>query len=944
MNIFKRQIKKLKRILPDRESMSGYSMGTWTWNRKTDRFTLENFWKDKLGYHPGSGINQDDWREIVHPDDLKRLVETINSIQSDYIEMELRLKTHSDAWMWVFFFGKITARKNHIPSRAEGVILDISKQKKLEIKYNSKNIEIEALYEESEAQNEEMAAMMDELQRNQIDLEDINQKLKKNEAQFRQVFEYAPMGIIQATMEGEILNANNSFLKSFRYDSLEDLKNSIKSTRQLYREGELRDSIISRIQTEGMLHLDNTAGIRKDGTTAFFNVYFLLLPEINSNRKIITTFVEDITELEEARFNRDMFFNYSGDLIAIMDTRGRLKQFNPAWSAVLGWSDEELRAIDVRNLIHPEDRDKTTELLRSVGKSNTAMTLTTRHSRKDGSYRIIRWSIIPFIEQQLVFASGRDETERYEAELELKKMWDRLDIAINNGVIGLWDFNLKEQALTINKSMSVLLGLDSNVIAVDRQKWSEFLHEEDFPSSMKAMIEHLKGTKEYYIDEYRIKLPSGGNRWFFSRGKIVEYDESGKPARMAGSITDITEQKNAETRRKKLEQKMQQAQKLESLGILAGGIAHDFNNLLLGIMGNADIMFYELSDGSPLQHRLLEIKRAAKRASELTNQMLAYSGKGSFKIELIDINDVIFEMESLLETSISKKIKLSYELSTGLKLIRGDITQIRQIIMNLILNASEAIGNASGSITLMTYLTECNDEMIDHLAMNYSMKPGTHLCMEISDTGCGILPEKIKQIFDPFYTTKFTGRGLGLAAVSGIIKSHNAGLIVESEPGKGTTFRVYFPVVDEEASGKQAEKNEAPLDTKRKNATILIADDEKYIRDLATKMLTIAGYNVLLAQNGREAINMFRDNMNNISCIILDLTMPELDGVEALAELRKINFSVPIIISSGFCESDIEDRFKDKNISGFLQKPYQISEIVTAIKKAIEESGTVRSD
>ncbi|HQO41343.1 MAG TPA: PAS domain-containing protein, partial [Spirochaetota bacterium] len=255
MNIFKRQIKKLKRILPDRESMSGYSMGTWTWDRKTDRFTLENFWKDKLGYYPGTGVDQNDWRAIVHPADLQELVKNINSTESDFIEMELRLKTHSDSWIWIFFLGKITSRKNGIPYRSEGVILDITKQKRLETEYNSKKIETEALYEESEAQNEEMAAMMDELQRNQMDLEEINEKLKKNEARFRQVFDYAPMGIIQATLEGGILNANNSFIKYFRYDSLDDLKNSVKNSRQFYRDGNLRDSIVSRIGTEGMLHL-----------------------------------------------------------------------------------------------------------------------------------------------------------------------------------------------------------------------------------------------------------------------------------------------------------------------------------------------------------------------------------------------------------------------------------------------------------------------------------------------------------------------------------------------------------------------------------------------------------------------------------------------------------------------------------------------------------------
>lgn len=934
MSIFTKQVKKLKSIIGDKESGSEYSIGTWSWSRKDDRFTLESFWKEKLGYGPESDVSNDYWRKLVHPDDLRKLVEKINAPDAEFIEIELRLKTSGDNWLWIFLFGKIISRKKNMAYRAEGIILDVSRQKLLEIEYNNKKIEIEALYEESEAQNEEMAAIMDELQRNQIELEDINQKLKKNEAQFRQVFENAPMGIVQTTLTGEILNANMSFVRCFGYDSLEDMKNSLTSTGDLYQDRSIRDEILEKIHIEQTVHLENTPGIRKDGTTGYYNVYFILLPDVSSNRKILTTFVEDVSELREARFERDMFFDYSGDLIAIMDMNGRLRQFNPAWSSLLGWDHGEIKATEMKHLLHPEDVEKTVDILRKIGKSDQTMSLTNRYRTKTGSYKIIRWSVIPFIDKKLVFASGRDETERYEAEFELKKMWDRLDIAINNGVIGLWDFNIKEGTLTINKSMSKLLGLDSNVISDITSKWSEYVHESDFPTSMKAMIEHLKGVKEFYIDEYRVRLANGDHRWFFSRGKIVDYDSSGKPARMAGSITDITEQKNAENRRKKVEEKMQQAQKLESLGILAGGIAHDFNNLLLGIMGNADIMFYELSDGSPLQHRLLEIKRAAKRASELTNQMLAYSGKGSFKIEPIDINDVIMEMESLLDTSISKKISILYELSTGLRLISGDVTQIRQVIMNLILNASEAIGNITGSITLRTYLTECTEETIDHLTMNYSMKPGNYLCMEIADTGCGIDPEKIKQIFDPFFTTKFTGRGLGLAAVSGIIKSHNAGLLVESRMNSGTTFKVYFPVMEEEAPVTEKPRKSGSIDTKRKNKTVLIADDEKYIRDLATKMLTIAGYNVLLAENGSQAITMFRENMKSIACIILDLTMPELDGIEALAEIRKISYTVPIIISSGYCESDIEGRFQDRNVSGFLQKPYQITELVDTIKKA----------
>jgi len=589
--------------------------------------------------------------------------------------------------------------------------------------------------------------------------------------------------------------------------------------------------------------------------------------------------------------------------------------------------------MNIYNLIHPDDRKKTEEFRERLKNSDKVLTLTNRYRTKNNEYRIIRWSSIAFKEINLIFSSGRDETERYEAELELKQMWDRLDIALKVGVIGLWDLDVKTDTLRLNSNMSEFLGLKSNSIQPASTAWKSRLHKDDFPSAMEAINKLLTKRSETYTDVYRGEMPDGSYRWFFSRGKVVEYDSAGNPARAAGSVMDITEQKDAESKKIELELKMQQAQKLESLGVLAGGIAHDFNNLLTGILGNSDILLYELPHNSEVQQRLLEIKRATKLASELTNQMLAYSGKGSFIIEHIIINDLITDMNSLLEVSISKKVKLSYSLLPELPGIKGDATQIRQIVMNLILNGSDAIDN-NGTIDVKTSAVKLSSSDLESLTINFNLNPGDFVLLEVCDSGCGIESGKIKQIFDPFFTTKFTGRGLGLAAVSGIIRSHNAGLLVESVIGKGTCFKIYFPVSHEAYEPDKQIKKKHPSFT-NKNLTVLIADDEKYIRDLATKMLNISGYKVHLARNGREAIEVFSRKKDEISCILLDLTMPELDGREALAEIRKIDLNIPIIITSGYCEFDIVSKFTDEKISGFLQKPYNLEDIISAIEDAV---------
>ncbi len=937
MKNFFNKIRQLSKNINIVIPLTRKKIGLWKWDIQKNKFYINDFWLDKLGYQNTQVHTIDYWMSNVHPEDRERikknLYDYINGTKTEGLDFEYRVKRSNGEYIWLFLNGQITRYRKGKPVRMDGIIFDITGQKQVESELYAKNSEIEALYEESEAQNEEMTAIMDELQNNQMELEGANNKLKISETKFRRIFENSPIGIIQSTLTGNILDANIAFCRIFGYDSLEDLILTLKNSRNLYHDAGAREKVIKELSQTDLVQALNITGIKKDQSLVYENVYMLKMTDEFTGEKYLTTFVEDVTELKSSQFERELLFNNSGDLLSIMNFNGELKQINAAWTSVLGWEIEEIKKMGMSSLLHPDDVEKTEEFDEQLKNSDKVLTLTNRYRTIKNEYRILRWSSIAFRKNNLIFSSGRDETERYEAELELQQMWDRLDIALKVGVIGLWDLDVPKNTLRLNSNMTELLGFKTNSIENAGKQWKKFIHPDDFPKSMKAMEKLLKHESEIYIDEYRAKMPDGKYRWFFSRGKIVEIDADDRPIRVAGSVMDITEQKEAESKRIELELKMQQAQKLESLGVLAGGIAHDFNNLLTGILGNSDLLLYELPQSVEIQQRILEIKRATKLASELTNQMLAYSGKGSFIIEHINLNDLIVDMNSLLEASISKKVKISYSLMPEFPGIKGDATQIRQIVMNLILNGSDAIEN-NGTIDVTTSKVTLTPPDLDKLTINFNLTPGEYVLFEVRDSGCGIDSEKLKQIFDPFFTTKFTGRGLGLAAVSGIIRSHNAGLLVESVINEGTSFKIYFPVSHEAYDPDNQVKQKHPS-FKNKNLTVLIADDEKYIRDLTTKMLNISGYKVHLARNGREAIEVFGKKKDEISCILMDLTMPELDGREALTEIRKIDPNIPIIITSGYCEFDIVSKFTNEKISGFLQKPYNLEDIISAIEDAV---------
>jgi signal transduction histidine kinase len=393
------------------------------------------------------------------------------------------------------------------------------------------------------------------------------------------------------------------------------------------------------------------------------------------------------------------------------------------------------------------------------------------------------------------------------------------------------------------------------------------------------------------------------------------------------------QRRRAEARRLAVERKLLEAQKLESLGVLAGGIAHDFNNLLVGIMGNASLARLETPEVSPIRPYLDEIETASQRAADLARQMLAYSGKGGFLIRPIQLNELFEEMSHLLQVSIPKRIVLRYHLSEHLPPVRVDATQIRQIVMNLVLNAAEAIGERSGVIRLATGLVRATRAFLDDAAVGQDLAPGDYVYLEVTDTGCGMHPETRARIFDPFFTTKFTGRGLGLAAVQGIVRGHQAALLVRSEVGRGSTFQLLLPACDETAEAVRAEAEAG--DAWRGHGRALVVDDEDTVRAAAARMLEALGFEVLMAETGAEAIELFRRAHASISVVLLDLTMPRKGGVEVFRELRAVQPDAAVILMSGYDEQVAVDPFADDGLAGFLQKPFRLEELRARVRAAL---------
>lgn len=459
----------------------------------------------------------------------------------------------------------------------------------------------------------------------------------------------------------------------------------------------------------------------------------------------------------------------------------------------------------------------------------------------------------------------------------------------------------------------------------------DVIHPADLPRVRAATRESIDSRRPVDV-QYRIRTKDGAEKWVLSRGHGIHVP--GSLPLIEGLVIDITAQKNAETERLDLERKLLEGQKLESLGLLAGGIAHDFNNLLTSILGNAGIVRLALPAGDALDEKLVAIEDGATRAAELCRQMLAYAGQGRFIVEPVDLSALTEGLVPLLEISIERKARLTLQLARPLPAVVVDATQVRQIVMNLVLNAVDAVEEGAGEISLVTGTMHATRAVLDSAVAGPELPEGEYVFLEARDNGAGMPPEVLSRIFDPFFTTKFAGRGLGLAAVLGIVRGHQGALTVESAPGRGSVFRLLLPIARGVVVPQPAPPPTATAWTRTGHA--LIVDDDEPVRIVASAMMKSFGFSVETAPDGQHGLDTFRAKPGAFDIILLDLLMPGLTGEQTLAILRTIQPDIPVLIVSGYSESDVMQRLaNERGPFRFLHKPFKRPELEQKLRELL---------
>jgi PAS domain S-box-containing protein len=531
-----------------------------------------------------------------------------------------------------------------------------------------------------------------------------------------------------------------------------------------------------------------------------------------------------------------------------------------------------------------------------------------------------------------------------EQEIECLKNSKGLELLLlNNSDEALYFYSMDGKLIFINAAFEKITGYTTKELY--ESNFIPFVHPDDQEWTMELWEGLYKG-KIFEDIEYRIIKKNGEIRWSLSTWKIVSnYD--GVQIGIQGKQQDITLRKQNEKEKAKRAAELvvankesqllqlQRAQKLESLGELSGGIAHDFNNILAIIMGYCSLtkMNYESA-----KKNIPQIEQAAERAAVLCRQMMAYAGKAQLTMTEVNMVMQVEETVEMLKSTLPQNAVIKPEFSANIPMIKGDPSQLHQVVMNLIINASEAIGVGHGevNVSLAKFEVIAGKTLDDYNGK--SIPHGEYICLEVTDNGCGMDNDTKWKLFEPFYTTKFTGRGLGMSAVLGIVKSHHGALQVFSQLGQGTTFKVYLPALVFKLSGSSGEGSSTFEAAWQGSGTILLAEDEEQVRFIAKELLEMFGFTVLEAVNGKEALDMYQKNSADISLVFTDMGMPVMDGYELFEELKKLKPELPIIISSGYGDAEVSTRIGSDNIAGIISKPYNPHKLQEVLKSVVEST------
>jgi two-component system cell cycle sensor histidine kinase/response regulator CckA len=742
----------------------------------------------------------------------------------------------------------------------------------------------------------------------------------------RTAFANAAVGLLIVDTEGRILFANDSYCNLVGRNC-DDLMGLNVWSLMAPEDGAASRAAMTDLARRGSgSYTVHRRYVHKDGSIVVARGTVSLASADTGGEPVLAVVVED--ETERVRLHRELEFQASlldhvRNAVIATDCEGRITHWNRHAESIYQWTREEVIGRPILEVNTPEAALEDSKIiLQTVAE--------TGHWEGEFTARRKDHTLVPIYAtlSGILDESGRtkgfvgvsnDISEWNAAQEAAKSNQTRLALALEAGDLGTWDLDFSSGRSVRSLRHDEIFGYDHPVSSWDLEAFFEHVHPED-RARVKDIVDSTIRENDGFELECRIVRPDGSVAWIWVRGKI-QYDAAGRRAGLTGVIRDVTP-------RILREQQMQETQKLESLGLLAGGIAHDFNNLLAGIIGNASLAETTVPPDHEAQEFLRGVIQAGERAAHLTQQMLAYAGKGRLLSAAIDLNDAVRQLSSLMHSSVPNKVVLRLELAPDLPKVEGDPGQIQQVIMNLLLNAAEAIpADSEGFITIRTGIESLNGTG-EGIAGALRAEP--QLFLEVQDTGIGMDEATRAKIFDPFFTTKFLGRGLGLAAVQGAIRAHRGSISVSSRPGQGSNFRVLIPV----GEPPKRERPAAARVPSRHSGTVLLVEDEELVRQSTAAMLSRLGYEVVTAANGREAIEEFTRHNGSFELVVLDLKMPLMGGEEALPELRRVRPGVPVILTSGYSEMEAIRVVGGPTFDGFLQKPYRpgdLAEVVQAI-------------
>jgi len=679
------------------------------------------------------------------------------------------------------------------------------------------------------------------------------------------------------------------------------------------------------------LHHFATSHRHKDGHVIQLESCVIVLRD--GVEKILVGFARDVTErcraeqaLRESEQQYRNLVETSRDLIWSLDLSGKWTFVNNAARAIYGYDPDEMLGRPILEFVAPELCDRARNTLAELRGGKARQHYETIHLRRDGERVDLSINVMPVLDDygNVVGFTGTaaDVSERKRAETRLREANARFETLVKGMPLGYIVWSQDGRILEWNPAASAIFGYTADeavghlatelIVPPESHKaftqmCQALLDPAGCPGG--ALVNRKKGGEKIRCEWYNTVLP----------------DPVGGVQGVATLVRDVSE-------RERLEAQLRQSQKLESLGVLAGGVAHDFNNLLVGVLGNASLAIEKLPVNSTVRPLLERVVNAGRRATELTQRMLAYAGRASCDIKLMDINLLVEELADFAKAAIPKSVQLTIRTLPDLPLIEADSGQVQQVIMNLLMNAAEAIGDQPGEVTVATWMQELDAAQIAAEFPDRQLAPGPYVGVEVRDTGCGMPPEVLSRMFDPFFTTKFAGRGLGLSAILGIVRAHHGTIVYTSQVGVGTVFRVLFPAVKSATRPSTIPQEGATLP---RGSTVLVIDDEEDIRDVVQAVLESRGINVLTAEDGPRGLHVFREHRDTVDIVLLDINMPGMNGETVFRELCAIKPDVRVVLSTGYSEQEAALHFADAPLAGFVHKPYTASGLVDKIGAAL---------